>query len=248
MFSCTCCIPARSYTKRKNLYRHQRLHDPDNYVDPRAREAQERRDAYYSNPNKCLVCETQISYEDFTSGTKKKFCSRSCAAIVNNTAFPKREKTTKELTSKASSSKSTAKKRFRSRSPSIASTTPCRQCSKDALGKNVFCSPECHRLHRRETIVVPKIQAGLVSEPKTLKKYLIEERGWICQNCSLGEWLGAPIPLELDHISGNPMDNNLDNLRLLCPNCHAQTPTAKGRNRGNGRWKRRQRYADGKSS
>ena len=51
-----------------------------------------------------------------------------------------------------------------------------------------------------------------------------------CEVCSLSTWNGRPIPLELDHISGDKTDNRLENLRMLCPNCHAQTDHYRGRN------------------
>ena len=52
-----------------------------------------------------------------------------------------------------------------------------------------------------------------------------------CSKCRNTVWQGRPIPLELDHMNGNNKDNRLRNLRLLCPNCHAQTPTYRSRNR-----------------
>lgn len=52
-----------------------------------------------------------------------------------------------------------------------------------------------------------------------------------CAHCTLTLWLGQDIPLELDHIDGNPNNNSLTNLRLLCPNCHAMTPTYRGKNK-----------------
>ena len=55
-----------------------------------------------------------------------------------------------------------------------------------------------------------------------------------CACCGRTEWNGQPIPLELDHVNGDRSDNRLENLRLLCPNCHAQTPTWRGRNNGRG--------------
>ena len=52
----------------------------------------------------------------------------------------------------------------------------------------------------------------------------------------------------LEHIDGNSENNSLDNLKLLCPNCHSLTPTYKNLNKGNGRFKRMERYNKGKSS
>lgn len=51
-----------------------------------------------------------------------------------------------------------------------------------------------------------------------------------CEKCGITEWLGNPAPLELDHIDGNRQNHKIENLRLLCPNCHSQTDTYRGRN------------------
>jgi hypothetical protein len=53
-----------------------------------------------------------------------------------------------------------------------------------------------------------------------------------CYSCNLTQWMGFPIPLELEHIDGNHQNNNLDNLTILCPNCHSFTSTYRGRNKG----------------
>lgn len=66
-----------------------------------------------------------------------------------------------------------------------------------------------------------------------LKKRLLREKVLhpVCSKCFRTEWNNLPIPLELDHINGVSTDHRLENLRLLCPNCHAQTPTHRGRNK-----------------
>lgn len=51
-----------------------------------------------------------------------------------------------------------------------------------------------------------------------------------CEKCGLVEWNNLPIPLELDHVNGVNTDNRIENLRILCPNCHAQTPTYRRKN------------------
>ena len=50
-----------------------------------------------------------------------------------------------------------------------------------------------------------------------------------CESCGLSEWMGKPIPLEIHHINGNNTDNRVENLQLLCPNCHALTNNYRGR-------------------
>lgn len=52
-----------------------------------------------------------------------------------------------------------------------------------------------------------------------------------CAWCGLAEWRGQPIVLHLDHINGINNDNRIANVRLLCPNCHSQTPTFCNRRR-----------------
>ena len=52
-----------------------------------------------------------------------------------------------------------------------------------------------------------------------------------CEMCGISEWLGYKIGLELDHINGNSYDHRIDNLRILCPNCHATTSTYRGKNK-----------------
>lgn len=92
-----------------------------------------------------------------------------------------------------------------------------------------------------------KMGGGLVARPldeilikdtrlagSRILRRLINEglKSHACEGCGRSEWMGQPIPLELDHINGVPTDNRIENLRALCPNCHALTPTYCGRNRG----------------
>ena len=52
-----------------------------------------------------------------------------------------------------------------------------------------------------------------------------------CQECGITEWRGKPLSLCLHHLNGVSDDNRIENLSLLCPNCHSQTENFAGRNR-----------------
>lgn len=60
---------------------------------------------------------------------------------------------------------------------------------------------------------------------KTLAAPLVALRGQKCECCGITEWLGNPIKLEVHHLDGDRLNNELANLELLCPNCHAYTET-----------------------
>ena len=65
---------------------------------------------------------------------------------------------------------------------------------------------------------------------KLLKRLIIEgKKEKKCECCGSIKWNGREIPLELHHINGNRTDNRLENLQVLCPNCHALTDNYRGK-------------------
>jgi RNase P subunit RPR2 len=66
-----------------------------------------------------------------------------------------------------------------------------------------------------------------------LKLRLLEEgiKENICEVCDLQIWEGNNINMELDHIDGDRTNHKLDNLRMICPNCHSQTETFRAKNK-----------------
>ena len=65
----------------------------------------------------------------------------------------------------------------------------------------------------------------------SVRKRLLIERNYTCEECGCSnEYNGKPLSLELEHVDGNSKNNKIENLKILCPNCHSQTPTFRGRN------------------
>jgi hypothetical protein len=95
---------------------------------------------------------------------------------------------------------------------------------------NKFCSNACNGEYQRKT-ANEQIEAGVVLGFAAMRRYLLETRG-CCEECGIIDtYNGKPITLQCDHIDGDNDNHSLNNLRLLCPNCHSQTETWCGRNK-----------------
>ncbi|MEA2719262.1 MAG: hypothetical protein QOJ39_1126 [Candidatus Eremiobacteraeota bacterium] len=103
-----------------------------------------------------------------------------------------------------------------------------------------FCSRFCLVEHYSER-VISLWRAGELPPRlyfnRTVRRHIIESVGERCQLCGWCErnrHTGL-VPLEIEHIDGDWKNNHPENIRVLCPNCHALTPTFRGANRGRGR-------------
>jgi hypothetical protein len=177
-------------------------------MDVRKKHWKEFREKYEHSPKKCRNCNVVLTYEK----RELVFCSSSCAASWNNSEKPKRKKRV------------------------IISF--CIVCGKEIRSKikRVFCSCACNGVLIRKKFE-ERMEKGTITScypSKYVKKYLIDKRGRICENCKLSEWMGSPIPLNVHHIDGDASNNRLENLQLLCLNCHGLTPTFgfRGKRRG----------------
>lgn len=95
-----------------------------------------------------------------------------------------------------------------------------------------------HNIHDKtypiENVLVKDYTGGATTHKlklRLLRTGLFERK---CYECNLTEWRSNPIPLELEHKNGDNKDNRIENLTLLCPNCHALTLTYRGKNKRNG--------------
>jgi len=76
-----------------------------------------------------------------------------------------------------------------------------------------------------------KINNNIKIDGKTIRKYYLNKRGIKCEQCNNTIWNDKPIPVDIHHIDGNPLNNRSENIKILCPNCHTQTDNYKSKNR-----------------
>jgi len=160
-----------------------------------------------------LYCENCKNVHDgsFASG---RFCCRSCCNAHSTKA--KR----KEINEKVSKTLSGRKGKTLSGRKGKPLTDEHKKILREkALLRNINKIPKEVRFERN------------IRKDAGHKKRLIKERGHRCEYCKNEMWYNFPISLELHHIDGDNMNQEKDNLQLLCPNCHALTDTYRGKNR-----------------
>lgn len=120
----------------------------------------------------------------------------------------------------------------------------CLSCKNELkLESQKYCSYQCQQDYQRMEKVNLWLEGkhngmrGKTSTAIWIKWYLINQHGEKCMECGWCErnkYTGN-IPIELEHIDGDYSNNKIENLKLLCPNCHSLTPTYKGANKKEGR-------------
>jgi HNH endonuclease len=93
---------------------------------------------------------------------------------------------------------------------------------------------------RPQSMPLDELLAGRSRSRNNIKRRLLEAglKESSCEQCGISKWEEKPLTLALHHVNGDGTDNSIENLVLLCPNCHSQTPNFGAKN-----WK--QRNADG---
>jgi hypothetical protein len=151
------------------------------------------------------------------SGGPRKFCTRSCAASARNAAKARQ----------------------------------CERCGvtmHDTKASQRFCTADCYRTAEYERLVAEWVAGGRSGGRwdgvnKFARRWLVETFGEACVVCGWCEIhpTTGRVPVQVDHIDGDPYNHRPENLRLLCPNHHSLTSTFGALNRGNGRSERYRR-------
>lgn len=154
---------------------------------------------------------------DKSNNMYKRYCSRNCAAVINNARSPKRS--------------------------SKISSKLCPGCGIGFRRIHEFCSGKCRSAYLQKAFIESWLagkEDGVSGNSGTnvrIKRHLLAERGNKCEECGWNEINPhtGKVPVQLEHRDGDWKNNAVDNLLLLCPNCHSLTSTYGGANVGKGR-------------
>ncbi len=192
----------------------------------------------------CKYCSKPIEYEK----RRNDFCDHSCSAIFNNLGVAVRRRTNApEDNFKDLVGELVQPRRASTRKESGIDIICARCAGPVPAGSVSLCSHTCRVEMRRYMEMADVLETGYFTTNATARKCLLRQHGNKCFQCGLQDWQGVHLPMIMDHIDGNSDNLAITNLRLLCPNCDAQTPTWKGKNRGNGRHERKMRARQGLS-
>lgn len=181
---------------------------------------EKRVNTYNKNPKLCLYCKLPLPYNK----QKQTFCNHSCSSSFNNFVSTKHRNPL-------------GINGYLSKIDYIGYDKPCDYCGKiitrnKKIKRNVrvFCSSKHQALYATEQ----KLKNKTHIKEASLRYYLINTRGYKCEECGLTQWRGEPIPLETHHIDGDALNNKLINLMLMCKNCHGLTDNYGAKNIGKG--------------
>jgi hypothetical protein len=102
-------------------------------------------------------------------------------------------------------------------------------CSWSAAVKRGDVTPRPREIPIESYLVIGRATSRSHLRLRLIAKGLKENR---CESCGVTDWQGEPLSITLQHINGDGRDNRLENLMMLCPNCHAQTENFAGRGMG----------------
>ncbi len=107
------------------------------------------------------------------------------------------------------------------------------------VSEGISKSYKSGKLKHKKTSIQKYLTANIddIKDPYWKRRKVFYEQDNTCLSCNLSMWLDEPIALEIDHVDGNNGNWERSNLRGICPNCHAQTDTYRGRNKNSGTFK-----------
>lgn len=158
-------------------------------------------DLYYETPKYCKHCGKMIPYEK----RYNEFCNQSCSASFNNQGIIRNGMPQKD--------------------------TFCLNCGKLIRTPSKYCSRKCQNEYQHNEYI-HKWQSGKIDGrsgkydiSSHIRRFLFDQYNSSCQLCGwnkVNQFTGR-VPLQVHHIDGDCLNNQSENLQLLCPNCHSLT-------------------------